>query len=253
MPLNEILKQRGLMSVKELDELMDNQSFISTGYQEIDDIICPGSGGFPRGCLSEVSGLSKSGKSRFMRDICIRPELDALYIDTENSLSSKEYHFLKDRGVDIVAEQLLENIWGMVNDCLDEELYDIIVVDSIGATDTQAERDDDTNLSMSTSVQRAKIMSRWLRGIGPHLNGKKTALVFVNHAKPNVGYPNTLVKPCGKSIDFHCMVQLQVAGGDSTIHGTKKDFDVTCTKTRYGIVKKKVHTKIDLDPYKGKE
>lgn len=249
--LNTILKQRGLMSLDEYDKIMNEQSFISTGYKEIDEIICPDGGGFPRGSLSEVAGMSRSGKSRFMKDICLRDDVHALYIDTENALTSKEYHYLKEHGVDIVAEQLLENIWGVVNDAIDANLYDLIVVDSIGATDTQAERDDDNTLSMSTSVQRAKIMSKWLRGLASHLMGKKTALVFVNHAKPEVGgFGRALVKPCGKSIDFHCQVQLQVAGGDASINGTKKDFDVTCIKTRYGIVKKKVHVRIDLDPYK---
>ena len=155
MSLNDILKQRGLMSLKEYDALMQNQSFISTGFREIDIIICQDSGGFPIGCLSEICCMSRCGKSRFMRDICMRPELKALYIDTENSLSTKEYNHLKENGVDVIAEQLLENIWGVVNDAIDEDLYDIIVVDSVGATDTQAERDDDNTLSMSTSVQRA--------------------------------------------------------------------------------------------------
>lgn len=257
MSLDTILKQRGLMPLKEYDKLMSNQSFISTGYKEIDEIICPeengGPGGFPRGSLSEICGMSRCGKSRFMRDICMRPEVKALYIDTENALSSKEYKFLKDHGVDVVAEQLLENIWGVVNDAIDEELYDLIVVDSVGATDTQAERDDDNTLSMSTSVQRAKIMSKWLRGIGAHfMVHRRTALVLVNHLKDAVGgFGHQMVKPCGKSIDFHCMVQLQCSGGDSTIKkGTLKDFDVLCTKTRYNIVKQKCKVQLDLNPYK---
>lgn len=252
MSLDKILKTRGLMSVKDYDAMMQEESFISTGFKEVDEIICPGSGGFPRGCLSEVCGASRCGKSRFMRDICLRPGIKALYIDTENALSAKEYNWMKEHGVDVIAEQLLENIWGVVNDAIDEDLYDLIVVDSIGATDTQAERDDDNTLSMSTNVQRAKIMSKWLRGIGSHwMSHRKTALVFVNHAKPAVGgYNNQMAKPCGKSIDFHCMVQLSCTGGDSTIKGTIKDFDVTCTKTRYNIVKQKAKVKIDLNPYK---
>ena len=222
--LNTILKQRGLMSQKDYDRMMHNQSFISTGYKEIDELIKPEGGGFPRGALSEIAGQSRSGKSRFLRDICLRPGLKALYIDTENALSAEEYDHLKAHEVDVVAEQLLENIWGLVNDAIDNDLYDLIVVDSVGATDTQAERDDDNTLSMSTNVQRAKIMSKWLRGLGAHfMKHYKTALVFVNHAKPAVGgYGNQLVKPCGKSIDFFSMVQLRVAGGDSTITGTKK-------------------------------
>lgn len=252
MSLNEILKQRGLMSLDDYDKIMQNQSFISTGYKEIDELICPDGGGFPRGCLSEICGMSRCGKSRFMRDICLRPDVKALYIDTENALSTKEYNYMKDHGVDIMAEQLLENIWGVVNDAIDENLYDLIVVDSVGATDTQAERDDDNTMNMSTSVQRAKIMSKWLRGLNAHIMGKKTALVFVNHLKEAVGgYGHQMAKPCGKSIDFHCMVQLQCSGGDSTITSTgKKDFDVLCKKTRYTIVGKKVKVKIDLDPYK---
>ena len=85
MSLNTILKQRGLMSQKDYDAMMQNQSFISTGFPEIDEIICPEGGGFPRGCLSEICGMSRCGKSRFVRDICMRPEVKALYIDTENS------------------------------------------------------------------------------------------------------------------------------------------------------------------------
>ena len=248
--LNTILKQRGLMSLDEYDEIMQNQSFISTGYKEIDEIICPGSGGFPRGALSEVYGMSRCGKSRFVRDICMRPELKALYIDTENALSTKEYNWMKEHGVDIIAEQLLENIWGVVNDSIEAGLYDIIVVDSIGATDSQAERDDDNTLSMSTAMQRAKIMSKWLRGLGSVIKGKKTALVFVNHLKEAVGAFAGFAKPCGKSIDFHSMVQLQCSGSDSSINKTKKDFNVLCKKTRYNIVGQKAHVRIDLDPYK---
>lgn len=248
--LNTILKQRGLMSLEEYDEIMQNQSFISTGYKEIDEIICPGSGGFPRGALSEVYGMSRCGKSRFVRDVCMRPELKALYIDTENALSTKEYNWMKEHGVDIIAEQLLENIWGVVNDSLEAGLYDIIVVDSIGATDSQAERDDDNTLSMSTAMQRAKIMSKWLRGLGSVIKGKKTALVFVNHLKEAVGAFAGFAKPCGKSIDFHSMVQLQCSGSDSSINKTKKDFNVLCKKTRYNIVGQKAHVRIDLDPYK---
>jgi len=248
--LNTILKQRGLMSLEEYDEIMQNQSFISTGYKEIDEIICPGSGGFPRGALSEVYGMSRCGKSRFVRDICMRPELKALYIDTENALSTKEYNWMKEHGVDIIAEQLLENIWGVVNDSLEAGLYDIIVVDSIGATDSQAERDDDNTLSMSTAMQRAKIMSKWLRGLGSVIKGKRTALVFVSHLKEAVGAFAGFAKPCGKSIDFHSMVQLQCSGSDSSINKTKKDFNVLCKKTRYNIVGQKAHVRIDLDPYK---
>ena len=254
MSLETILKQRGLMSLKELDALIHNQSFISTGFPEIDKIINPDGGGFPRGCLSEVCGLSRSGKSRFVRDICMRPEVKALYIDTENALSSKEYDLMVSNGVDIVAEQLLENIWGLVNDAIDEDIYDFIVVDSVGATDTQAERDDDNTLSMSTNVQRAKIMSKWLRGLNSHILGKKTALVFVNHAKPAVGGFGGMSKPCGKSIDFHCMVQLRVSGSDSKSSitgGTKKPFNVVCTKTRYALSNQEAKCKIDLNPYKG--
>ncbi|MDO5452080.1 MAG: hypothetical protein Q4F56_03260, partial [Candidatus Saccharibacteria bacterium] len=96
MSLNEILKQRGLMSLDDYDKIMQNQSFISTGYKEIDELICPDGGGFPRGCLSEICGMSRCGKSRFMRDICLRPDVKALYIDTENALSTKEYNWMKD-------------------------------------------------------------------------------------------------------------------------------------------------------------
>lgn len=253
MSIDKILKSNGLMSLDELDSLMKNQEFISTGFQEIDDIIGPGKG-FPRGGLSEVYGMSRCGKSRFVRDICLRPELNALYIDTENALSHEEYELMRASNVDVVAEQMLENIWDICNKVIEEGDYDIVVVDSIGATDCQPERDDGNTISMSSGLFRAKIMSRWLRGVGSILLGKKTALVFVNHMKDSVGtVGQNFTKPCGKSIDFHAMVQLRLAGGDSTIKGnTKKDLHVTCTKTRYAIVGQKVKVRLELDPFKNR-
>lgn len=254
MSIDKILKSNGLMSLSEYDKLMRNQDFISTGYQEIDEIIGPGKG-FPRGGLSEVYGMSRCGKSRFVRDICMRPELNALYIDTENALSHEEYELMRANGVDVVAEQMLENIWDICNKVIEEKEYDIVVVDSIGATDCQPERDDGNTISMSSGLFRAKVMSRWLRGIGSIMLGSKTALVFVNHMKDNVGtVGQNFTKPCGKSIDFHSMVQLRLSGGDSTITkgGTKKDLLVTCTKTRYCIVSQKARVRIELDPFKGR-
>lgn len=252
MSIDKILKSNGLMSLSDFDKLMKNQNFISTGYPAIDEIIGPGKG-FPRGGLSEVYGMSRCGKSRFVRDICMRPDLRALYIDTENALSREEYELMREHNVDVVAEQMLENIWDICNKVIEEKEYDIIVVDSIGATDCQPERDDGNTISMSSGLFRAKVMSRWLRGATSILLGSKTALVFVNHMKDNLSPGGSkFTKPCGRSIDFHSMVQLRLAGGDSTIAkgNTKKDLHVTCTKTRYAIVNQQAKVRIELDPFK---
>lgn len=253
MSIDKILKSNGLMSLKDYDALMKNQDFISTGYPEIDEIIGPGKG-FPRGGLSEIYGMSRCGKSRFARDICLRPELKALYIDTENALSKEEYELMRANGVDVVAEQMLENVWEIVTKVIEEGEYDFIVVDSIGATDCQPERDDGNTISMSSGLFRAKVMSRWLRGLGAKMLGSKCALLFVNHMKDNVApFGEKFTKPCGRSIDFHSMVQLRMSGADGTItSGTKKDLNVTCTKTRYGIVKKSAKVKLELDPFKNR-
>ena len=178
MSLDDILKSRGLMTMAEYEELINNRTFISTGFEELDNLIQEGKGGIPRNCITEIYGMSSVGKSRFCKNIAIRPEVKTLYIDTENSLPADEFKFLSDHGVDCISENVIETIWGIVNDVLDSEHYDLIIVDSLAAMVSNVELAADNEQTMSTVLAQAKAMTSWMKQLIRKLNGSNTAFVF---------------------------------------------------------------------------
>lgn len=256
MSLNKILKNRGLMSQEEYGELVNSKTFISTGYKNLDELIhpitadCPAGGGIPTGCITEIYGLSATGKSRFVKDICMREDVRALYIDTENSLAADEYNFMKDR-CDVISENLIENIWGITDDCITEGLYNLIVVDSLAACTTQAEIDDDNSVSMSSNLAKAKITSVWLRKMLGKLRGTDTAFVFVNHKKISPGTVKSITTPGGTSVTFYSSLRLDFLAPNSKCKGSVQEVKVKLAKTRFSQKNGEVSIKIDLEPNKG--
>lgn len=235
--------------------LVNRKGFISTGYPELDEQIhpvteeCPNGGGIPTGCITEIFGLSATGKSRFIKDICMRPELRALYIDTENSLAADELNYMLEH-CDVISENLLENIWGVTDDVLDENLYDIIVVDSLAACTTNAEIDEDNGVSMSSNMSKAKLTSVWLRKMIAKLRQSNTAFVFVNHKKITPGIVKAVVTPGGEAVKFYSSLRLDFSAPSSKLKGTTQGVEVKIAKSRFSEKNAKVNVKMNLDPMK---
>lgn len=255
MSLDKILKSRGLISLEEYGNLINRKSYISTGYPELDEAIhpvtedCPLGGGIPTGCITEIFGAPASGKSRFVKDICLRPEIRALYIDTENSLAADEYNHLS-KNCDVISENLLENIWGVTADCIDEGLYDLIVVDSLAACTTSAEVDDDNSISMATNMSKAKLSSVWLRKMLSAIRGTDVAFVFVNHKKISPGVVKTVVTPGGEAVKFYSSLRLDFCAPSNKLKGDTQGVEVKIAKSRFSQKNQKVPIKINLNPEK---
>lgn len=249
--LDKILKARGLTTTQEYDKIMNSQEFIPTGYPDLDILIqSDGLGGIPRSKITEIAGAFASGKSRFVKDICLRPDLKALYIDAENSLPTPEYNHLRQH-CDIMFENQLENIWGVVNDALGQELYDIIVIDSLASCVTQAERDDDNSISMNASLGKAKLMSAWIRKMIPLLTGSGTAVVFVNHLATEIGtrYTN-YTTPGGSAVKYYSNLRLyfkSLKGGYDAKNSTQ-GIEVTLEKSKSSPKGTKCNIVLNLVP-----
>lgn len=247
--IDKILSSRGVMSLAEYGEMINNRTFISTGYPELDDFICEGSGGIPVGAITEIFSLPGVGKSRFVKDICARPEIHALYIDTENSLPADEYNYLSSHGVDIISLNLIETIWGIVNDAIDikDNPYNLIVVDSLAATTTLAETSSDNEISMANQLSQAKVLTAWLKQLLNKLNGTNVAVIFVNHKKIKPGPIAVKTSPGGAAPKFYSSLRLEFSVNKNDIKGSTQKVQVTIAKSRYSPPHRSMNIKMELD------
>lgn len=248
MSLDAILTNRGMMKLSEYEDLIFNRTFISTGYPELDELIQPEPlGGIPRNTITEIYGMTSVGKSRFCKNICAQPGVKALYIDTENSLPADELRWLKDHGVDCISENVIESIWGVVNDILDDpELhYDLIVVDSLAAMVSNVEIAADNEQTMSTQLAQAKAMTMWMKQLIRKLNGSNTAFIFVNHKKISPGPVPAVNTPGGNSPKYYSSLRLDFKANKKDIKGTVQRVEVTLAKSRFSL--KETHIRIPLE------
>lgn len=249
MSLDDILKGRGLQTMAEYEELISNRTFISTGYDELDNLIQEGGGGIPRNCITEVYGMSSVGKSRFCKNIAVRPDIKALYIDTENSLPADEFRFLREHGVDCISENVIETIWGIVNDVLDakDDGYDLIIVDSLAALVSNDELAADNEQTMSTRLAQAKAMTSWMKQLIRKLNGSNTAFIFVNHKKIAPGPVPIVNTPGGASPKYYSSLRLDFKANKKDIKGTVQKLEVEIAKSRFSSKNTSIKIPLELD------
>lgn len=252
MSLDDILKGRGLQTMAEYEELISNRTFISTGYDELDNLIQEGGGGIPRNCITEVYGMSSVGKSRFCKNIAVRSDVKALYIDTENSLPADEFRFLREHGVDCISENVIETIWGIVNDVLDakDDGYDLIIVDSLAALVSNDELAADNEQTMSTRLAQAKAMTSWMKQLIRKLNGSNTAFIFVNHKKIAPGPVPIVNTPGGASPKYYSSLRLDFKANKKDIKGTVQKLEVEIAKSRFSSKNTSIKIPLELDWHK---
>lgn len=250
MSLDAILKNRGMMTLGEYEELINNRTFISTGFPELDSLIQDyPQGGIPRNCITEIYGMSAVGKSRFCKNICAQPGVHALYIDTENSLPAEELKWLKERNVDCISENVIESIWGVVSDVLDdkEDHYDLIVVDSLAALVSNVELAADNEQTMSTALAQAKAMTLWMKQLIRKLNGSNTAFIFVNHKKISPGVIHSVNTPGGASPKFYSSLRLDFKASKKDLRGSVQKVEVELAKSRFSSKNTIVKIPLELD------
>lgn len=250
MSLDAILKNRGMMTLGEYEALINNRTFISTGYPELDRLIQEDPlGGIPRNCITEIYGMSSVGKSRFCKNICAQTGIHALYIDTENSLPAEELRWLKEHDVDCISENVIESIWGVVSDVLDDkdDHYDLIVVDSLAALVSNVELAADNEQTMSTALAQAKAMTLWMKQLIRKLNGSNTAFIFVNHKKISPGVIHSVNTPGGASPKFYSSLRLDFKASKSDLRGTIQKVEVELAKSRFSSKNTSIKIPLELD------
>ena len=123
------------------------ESTVPTLHMTLDDLI----GGFQRGIIMELYGEESAAKSTTVGKLienlaAFRPDdeeqLSVLYVDAEGTFGTKfikRFKNLKKDDMIIYKEHIIEDLWENVEAMIDAQALDILVIDSIGALQTNQE------------------------------------------------------------------------------------------------------------------
>ncbi len=239
--LSSIEKDHGKGAVMRLGELSNTLATesISTGSLAVD--LALGTGGIPRGRVTEVFGAESAGKSTLAIHLMSETQKAggvAAYIDVEHALDPM---YAGNCGLNLdelliaqpdSAEQALDITEQLVR----SGAIDAIVVDSVAALVPQAEIEGDMG---DTHVGlQARLMSQALRKLTGTIHKSKTAVVFINQLRDKVGvtYGSPEVTPGGRALKFYSSVRIDLRRVESIKQGS----EIIGNRVRARIVKNKV-------------
>ena len=239
--LSSIEKDHGKGAVMRLGEISHTLALetISTGSLSVD--LALGTGGIPRGRVTEIFGAESAGKSTLAIHLMAETQKAggvAAYIDVEHALDPS---YADNCGLDLdelliaqpdSAEQALDITEQLVR----SGAVDAVVVDSVAALVPQAEIEGDMG---DTHVGlQARLMSQALRKLTSTIHKSKTAVVFINQLREKVGvtYGSPEVTPGGRALKFYSSVRIDLRRVESIKQGS----EIVGNRVKARIVKNKV-------------
>src|SRR5437764_6369547 len=239
--LSQIEKQFGKGSILRLgskDPLVP-VAVISTGSISLDSAL--GTGGFPRGRISEIFGPESSGKTTIALQVIAEAQKlggMAAFIDVEHALDPV---YARKLGVDVdnllvsqpdYGEQALE----ITNALITSGSIDVLVVDSVAALVPKAELDG----AMGDSFMgvHARLMSQAMRKLTGIVSKSNTCLIFINQIREKIGvmFGNPETTTGGRALKFYSSVRADIR----RIAAIKDGETVTGNRTKVKIVKNKM-------------
>ncbi len=239
--LSSIEKDHGKGAVMRLGEISESLTLevIPTGSLSVD--LALGTGGIPRGRVTEIFGAESAGKSTLAIHLMAETQKTggiAAYIDVEHALDPT---YAANCGLDLddlliaqpdSAEQALDITEQLVR----SGAVDAVVIDSVAALVPQAEIEGDMG---DTHVGlQARLMSQALRKLTGTIHKSKTAVVFINQLREKIGvtYGSPEVTPGGRALKFYSSVRIDLRRVESIKQGS----EIIGNRVKARIVKNKV-------------
>jgi len=238
--LSDITKRYGDGTIMRLGEshLLD-VDIIPTGSLSLD--IALGTGGIPRGRITEIFGPESSGKTTLCQHIIAESQRlggTCAFVDMEHALDPS---YASRCGVDIdnllisqpdMGEQALEITETLVR----SGAVDIIVIDSVAALVPRAEIEGD--MGDSPMGMQARLMSQALRKLSGAIKQTNTSVVFTNQLRMKIGvmFGNPETTTGGMALKFYSSVRLDIR----RIQSIKLGSEIIGNRTRVRVVKNKV-------------
>jgi recombination protein RecA len=238
--LGDITKRYGDGAIMRLGEAhhMDVE-IIPTGSLSLD--IALGTGGIPRGRITEVYGPESSGKTTIAQHIVAEAQrLGGIcaFVDMEHALDPS---YASRCGVDVenllisqpdMGEQALEITETLVR----SGAVDVVVIDSVAALVPRAEIEGD--MGDSPMGMQARLMSQALRKLSGAIKQTNTAVIFTNQLRQRIGvmFGNPETTTGGMALKFYSSVRLDIR----RIQSIKLGSEIIGNRTRVRVVKNKV-------------
>ena len=232
------------------------KQWIPTGSRWLDSIIVRGKyGGIPVGKITEIAGLSGSGKSFMAAQVAGNAQkmgLFPVYFDAESAIDPD---FLEHAGVDtenlmyiqaVSVEKVLETI-EMLMDSYEDTKF-LFIWDSIAATSSEKEIESDFNPQSTMSVKPRIFGKAFPKLTIPLADGQHT-LLLINQLKTNINVNNPMaalvepwIAPGGKAIEYFSSMRIWLTKRKSKAAYVKDETglrigsEVKCTlqKSRFG-------------------
>lgn len=238
--VGQLKKRFGEGSIMKMgDSLQFDVQVIPTGSLALDAAL--GTGGIPRGRITEIYGPESSGKTTLAQHIIAEAQHAggvAAIIDTEHALDPG---YAAKCGVDVdnlyisqpdTGEQALEIAEALVR----SGGVDVLVIDSVAALVPRAEIEGEMG-DAHVGLQ-ARLMSQALRKLVGAIKRSNAAVIFTNQLRSKIGilYGNPETTTGGNALKFYAAVRLDIR----PMEAIKQGGEVVGTRSKVRVKKNKL-------------
>ena len=233
--------------------------WIPTGSRWLDSIISiKGMAGIPIGKITELAGLSGTGKSYMAAQIASNAQKKGIFVVYFDAESAVDPEFLQQSGCNvdenflyyqaISVEKVLESI-EMLMDTYPQQRF-LFIWDSIAATSSEKELESDFN-PQSTMAVKPRIFSKAVPKRTIPLANNQCALLLINQLKTNIttnvaeAMTTPYIAPGGKAIEYFSSLRVWLTGRkskasyiyDEVGRVVGSEVKATIQKSRFGSLK----------------
>lgn len=260
--LELFVKEQQLMAEKEktvikIGKIKDfkitgREHYMLTGICGIDF----NTGGFKKGTYNVIYGAESGGKSTIALQACegfqlSNPDLQILYVDAEQTVDEtfiSRFPNLNKDNITFLKEGITEKIFDMLVEMCQQNLVDVIIVDSIEAMTTNAELG--KSLEENVMMDKARLLSRALAKMNQYLSDYGITVIMIQQERIEMSMfqAKTHGRSGGKAMRYYPATVYRIAKVGSQNETTKTEFQDSKVVSQYvKIINEK--SKIS-EPYK---
>jgi len=195
-------------------------------------------GGLPRGRYTEIFGGEGVGKSTLALNFIAQTQQQdgiAVYIDAEHTFDRA---WATTNGVDVselivVTPTTAEEALDIIIDLCMERVADVIVLDSVVALATVAEKG--KALTAESIALLARKLSQWFRKSVSEVSRSETAIILVNQMRMKIGdtYGNPEIAPGGMALRHYKSLSILMRKGSTGSDRGKSPFWQPLSKGKF--------------------
>lgn len=247
-------KEKSVIKIGKIKDfkITGREHYMLTGICGIDF----NTGGFKKGTYNVIYGAESGGKSTIALQACegfqlSNPDLQILYVDAEQTVDEtfiSRFPNLNKDNITFLKEGVTEKIFDILVEMCQQNLVDVIIVDSIDSMTTNAELG--KSLEENVMMDKARILSRGLAKMNQYLSDYGITVIMIQQERIEMSMfqAKTHGRSGGKAMRYYPATVYRIAKVGSQNETTKTEFQDSKVVSQYvKIINEK--SKIS-EPYK---